>query len=124
MSYQAYKVLHLLGVVFLFMSLGGMALLGMSGSFKRSVVGRRLAVVSHGVALAIILVAGFGLLARLGLMAGGIPGWAWLKLGIWLLMGASVVALKRSAGLARVLWFVLPLLGALAAWLAVAKPVL
>ncbi len=124
MGYHAYKVLHLLGVVFLFTSLGGMAVLGMTGNFKRGAVGRRLAVISHGVALAIILVAGFGLLARLGLMAGGIPGWAWLKVGIWLLMGAAVVGLKRSAGAARLLWFVLPLLGAAAAWLAVAKPVL
>ena len=71
MSYFFYKILHLFAVILLFTSLGTLAAAG-SGAAGRL---RRLAGVAHGVAMAIILVAGFGLLARLGLF-GSIPGWA------------------------------------------------
>lgn len=117
MSYSFYKVLHLVGILFLFLSLGAMAAAG--GSAER---GRRaLAAATHGAALLVVLVAGFGLLARLG-MFGDIPGWAWAKMGVWLLMGLAVVPLRKRPEWAPALWFVLPALGGLAAWLAVAKP--
>jgi hypothetical protein len=118
-SYPAYKVLHLIGVLFLFTSLGGMAILSRSGSTNSAA--RKLAMATHGIALAVILVAGFGLLARLGFMA-AMPTWAWLKIGIWLLLALAVLPLRRAPRLAGALWIALPLLGGVAAWLAVTKP--
>ena len=76
---------------------------------------------THGVALLLILVAGFGLMARLGLF-GAIPLWAWAKIVLWLLLGAAIFLLKRNPRWATGLWVTFPLAGALAAWLAVAKP--
>ena len=119
MSYHAYKVLHLLGVVLLFMALGGLTVAAVRGPVEASV--RRAALIAHGIALAVVLVAGFGLLARLGFMA-SMPTWAWLKIGIWLLLGLAVVGLKRVPATAKAAWIVLPLLGTAAAWLAVTKP--
>jgi len=118
-SYPAYKVLHLIGVLFLFTSLGGMAILSRSGSTNPAA--RKLAMATHGIALAVILVAGFGLLARLGFMT-AMPVWAWCKIGIWLLLALAVLPLRRLPRLAGALWVALPLLGGVAAWLAVAKP--
>lgn len=117
MSYFFYKILHLFAVLLLFTSLGTLAAAGGDGAGRL----RRLAGVAHGVAMAIILVAGFGLLARLGLF-GSIPGWAWLKIGLWLLLGLAVLPLRRRPEWAVWLWSLIPVIGGLAAWLAVKKP--
>jgi hypothetical protein len=117
MSYQFYTVLHVVGVVFLLTALGTLAATAGSPSAPL----RRVASVAHGIALAVIFVAGFGLLARLGFFA-DIPGWAWAKMALWLVLGAVVVPLKRKPEWAPALWAVMPLAGAAAAWLAVTKP--
>jgi hypothetical protein len=117
----AYKVLHLLGVVLLFTAFGGLLVAARAG--VQSGVSRKVAGITHGVALVVILIAGFGALAKLGLSNPGIwPVWLWLKVVIWLLLGAAVVAIKRSPRSATLLWWVLPLLGAAAGWLALTKP--
>lgn len=118
MSYQFYKVLHLVAILFLFTSMGSLAALVRTGDQGL----RRLALVVHGISSVVILVAGFGLLARLGFF-GDIPIWAWLKMGIWLLLAMSVLPLLRRPEWGRVLWLVLPVLGGIGAWLAIAKPV-
>jgi hypothetical protein len=117
MSYNFYTVLHVFGVIVLFTSLGALA--ATAGSPSASL--RRLASIAHGVSLAIIFVAGFGLLARLGFF-GDIPMWAWTKMGLWLILGAIVVPLKRKPEWAPALWIAMPIIGGLAAWLAVMKP--
>ena len=67
-----------------------------------------------------LLVAGFGALAKLEVQ--GVPSWAWGKLVLWLLLAASPVLIKRKPNFAKALWFALPLLGVVAASLAVLKP--
>lgn len=119
MSYTVYKVAHLVAILFLFTSFGGMVALARNGSEDSGL--RKLALTTHGLSLAVILVAGFGLLARLG-MTDGFPGWAMAKVGIWLLLGGALVAIKRRPGWAGALWLILPALGGTAAWLAIAKP--
>jgi len=120
MSYLAYKLIHLLGVALLFTALGAMVVrqLGATPAAPKD-RGGRLAGMTHGIALVLILVSGFGALAKLGL---GLPGWAWAKIGVWLLLGASLVAIRRLPAAAVWLWWLLPLLGGLAAWLALYKP--
>lgn len=117
MSYEFYRVLHILGIVLLFASLGALAAIG-GGTGDRL---RRIAAIMHGVAVAVILTAGFGLLARLE-MFGGFPIWIWLKLAIWSLLAVAVLPLRRKPELAARLLLGLPLLGVVAAWLAVYKP--
>jgi hypothetical protein len=117
MSYEFYRVLHVIGIILLFASLGGLAAIGGTTDHRL----RRLAGILHGVAVAVILIAGFGLLARLG-MFGGFPPWIWVKLGIWLTLATSVLPLRRKPELAPWLFLMFPLLGGIAAWLAVYKP--
>ena len=125
MSYEFYKVIHLLGIVTLFLTIGGAAFLGLaigkttSAEDEKSL--RKLLSILHGVAMLIILVAGFGLMARLGMM-GGWPTWIYGKIALWLAFGASVGVLKKKPESGR-MWIVLaPVLGATAAYLAVAHP--
>ena len=59
MSYQFYKLLHLIGVIILFSGIGAV-LATANGTTKN-----KLASIANGVGLLVIFVAGFGLMARL-----------------------------------------------------------
>jgi hypothetical protein len=114
--YAAYKVVHYLGIF--------MVVTALAATFARSAQGgapdpwkKRLNVV-HGVALFLVLLGGFGMLARLD---AGFPGWIVAKLGVWLVLGGIVAARKSPAASARALVLV-PVLAVLAGWIAYAKP--
>jgi hypothetical protein len=52
----------------------------------------------------------------------GFPLWIWLKIAIWVAMSVSLVVIRRAPGLRVPLFFLLPVLGGIAAWLAIARP--
>jgi hypothetical protein len=103
-------------------ALGGVAIHAANAGTRESSLTRRLLTAAHGIALLLILVGGFGMLARLGLASGGLPGWIWAKLVIWMLFGALAALPYRRPQLARPVFLTLPLLGLAAAWLALTKP--
>ena len=115
MSYELYNLLHILGIVLVFMSLGALAFHGANGGTKDTNEVRGLVMASHGVGLLLILVAGFGMLARIG---GGMPGWLHPKLLIWVLIGAAPALLNRKPEWGKGMWIALPLLAALSAYFA------
>jgi hypothetical protein len=118
MPYATYRLLHLVGLFLTFGALGASCALRLSP--QPGATARKLAGMLHGIGLLLVLVAGFGMLARLGVP--GLPAWIWMKLGIWLLLGASAAVVQRNERLAAPLLVLLPLLGGLAAWIAVHKP--
>jgi hypothetical protein len=121
MSYQAYKVIHILGVLFVFTSLGALMLASREGVERGG--GRKLAGITHGIALLVVLVAGFGTAARLNLPnPAAWPMWLWIKVLIWLVLGGVIVLIRRAPRLGSLLWWLLPLLGGIAAWAAIFKP--
>lgn len=106
----------------LFASLGGLTMLGLRGGDDREIKPlRRVVMIGHGVAMLIVFVAGFGLMARLGIMSGW-PTWIYIKLALWLLLGVAVVLVRRVPEMGRVWLFLLPLVGAAAAWVAFTHP--
>ncbi len=119
MPYQFYKVLHLAGVFLILVSLAGVIFHTISGGTKANAA-RRLAAITHGVGMLILFVAGFGLLAKLGIHWPW-PGYIFVKFGLWLLMG-GLLALAYRPGMVRLLWFVVPLVAVLAGFLAIYKP--
>jgi hypothetical protein len=121
LSYEVYKVLHLGGMFLLFTVLGGIALHVLNGGTRESNGGRKLTGALHGVALFIILLGGFGMLARLGLTS-GFPGWIWAKLAIWVLVPVIGTMPYRKPATAKAVLFALPLIGAVTAWVAIYKP--
>ena len=120
MSYEFYKFLHLVGIVMTIAALSGMSLHVASGG-TRDYAGRKMAAMFHGIGLVITLVAGFGLLARLGLM-GGMPGWAIAKLVVWFILGGLPALIYRKPKLAKMFWSLIILFAALNAYLAIYKP--
>jgi hypothetical protein len=120
-TYGVYRLVHILGILVLFLALGGLSLHAASGGGRDHKRSRRLAMATHGIGLFVILLGGFGMLARLGINT-GFPGWIWAKLGVWLVLGALVMLPYRFPALARPLWLIVPLLGTVAAYMALYKP--
>ncbi|HET9064785.1 MAG TPA: hypothetical protein VFN22_03065 [Gemmatimonadales bacterium] len=121
-SYPVYKIVHLVGMFMLFSVLGGIALHAMNGGTKKTNVGRALVGALHGISLLIILIGGFGMLARLGISQGGLPGWIYAKLGIWILLPFIGMIPYRRPAAAKWVLISLPIVGGLAAWIAIYKP--
>ena len=119
MSYEIYKVAHLLGLSLVVLSLGGIALHAINGGSKASNTFRKGVMITHGVGLLLLLVAGFGMLARLGIHS--MPSWVIGKIVIWLALG-GLVALAYKQQMARKVWLAVPVLVAAAAVLAIVKP--
>lgn len=103
------------------MALGGLAANAIQGGGKSARWYKPMAI-THGLGMLISLVGGFGLLARIGILHGMLPGWVLAKLGIWLLFGGFMGALIRKPQWAKVLWPVIIILGGFAAYLAGSKP--
>lgn len=120
MSLLAYRVIHIFSMMLMFTALGGLVLA--SQAKVQTDASRKMAGMLHGIALILLLVSGFGALARIGLSNPGIwPAWVWLKALIWLAFGGVIVLIRRSPRAASLMWWVLPLLGAAAAYLALSN---
>lgn len=115
LSSATYQLLHVLGFILVFMALGALSLHAMNGGTRNSNGARALVAITHGLGILLILVAGFGMLARLGAMSGGMPGWVWVKVFVWLLLAGLIVVPYRKPEWGRALWFALPILGIIAA---------
>lgn len=120
-SYFVFKILHVLGAFYLFAALGAVVVgrLRTGDAAPPKDRAYKLSGMTHGIALLLILVAGFGIL---GIQQLGFGLWVWLKLAIWLLLAASIAVVRRSPRWAALLWWLLPLLGAAAVWLCLVKP--
>ena len=86
MSVLLYKVMHLTGVIFLFLGLA-------SALMPESAPHRKLGLKFHGVGLILLLVGGFGLIAKLKV---GFAWWIWVKLALWFGFGAMPLIGKRG----------------------------
>jgi hypothetical protein len=123
MSIAAYKLIHLLGIFLLMVALGGMAVHAGTGQRKGENPSHRTLMALHGVGAFLVLLGGFGLLARLGLQGeGGFPGWIWGKLLLWVVLGGLVALPYRKPQVARGLIVLVPLLALIGAILANYRP--
>jgi len=118
---SVYRLVHFLGIMMLFLSLGGLLLHTANGWDKAENRWRRGATLTHGIGLLLVLLGGFGMIARLGITWPW-PGWVLVKMGIWVVFGGVIALAYRSPSLGKTLWFALLLLGLLAAYMAGMKP--
>lgn len=112
MSPEIYRLLHVTGVLLLFLGLGGMFA-------SEPGKGSKLFPALHGIGLLVMLVCGIGFAHKSGL---GWPSWLIAKIACWVVVGAAPVLVKRGV-LPRALGILLVIaVGGAAAWLAHAKP--
>ena len=77
--------------------------------------------IGHGLGLFMLLLGGFGMLARLGIVR-EMPTWVIIKIVIWLVIGAILAPMKRKPQWSGWLWAVVLILVSAAAWTALFKP--
>jgi len=118
-TYDAWKIVHVFAAFLLFTSLG--TLIGLEITADAAPGARKLAGALHGVSLLIMVVAGAAPMGQLGIH-GRPPGWILLKAVIWIALGGAPVLIRRGASLRTAMTVLLPLLGLLATWAAIAKP--
>ena len=112
MSAEFYKVVHLLGIAFVMMGLGGACMAQAKA---------RLPSVLHGLGMLAILVSGFGMIAKYSYDLGG-SGWLHAKLGLWFVVGALLVVARRLPKAQALVFLGGPLLVGLSAYIALYKP--
>lgn len=111
-----YRVLHLVGIAMTVLGIGAMIVVARGGAPKGM---RRVAAITHGVGLMLVLVAGFGLLAKMDLEFSGTHG---AKLGVWFLLGVIVSPILRKPSFGLLAWFLTIGLVGLGGYLVWAKP--
>ncbi len=121
LSYSVYKFIHLAGILMIFFSLGGVVMHVANGGSRDNTF-RKIAAITHGIGMILVLVAGFGMLARLGIHWPW-PGWITAKLLLWLLFGMALFLIYRFANHARLLWWILLALAIFTVYLVIFKPI-
>lgn len=120
MTYEFYKVLHMLGLMTLFFGFGGLLIATFSGVALQPKA-RGMAFATHGLGLLLIFISGFGMAGKLGLMK-DMPHWLQGKMVIWLLLAVCISLVKRKGRIGWPITILLLGLGTTAAFLAVNKP--
>ena len=119
MSYLMLRVVHVAGLVLVFMGLAGV--LGMKLGGDTTIKKRWIFHVSHGLGLLLLLSSGIALGVQLGLHHPA-PGWLQAKAAIWLLAGGAMATTVRWGRFAGAWMLIFAGLAAAAAWLAIVKP--
>ncbi len=117
MSYEAYRLFHIIGILMVFMSIGAAIIRARLNDTTETI--RKQIMMRHGIGLLVVLVAGFGAMAKAGIP---FAGWIAVKFVIWLIIGGIVGMMARMGSKANVMWYVALLLGIVAAYLAIYKP--
>ena len=120
MSFEFYKLIHMIGLFLLVSGLIGILTITWNG---QALVGKvkTFSFMTHGLGLLFLLLGGFGMLAKMGIMS-AMPAWVYGKIIIWLFFGASVTLLKRKGHIGWPMYAVLFLVFVAAAYLGVFKP--
>ena len=93
MSYMFYKSLHLGSLFLLFFSLGGLWLFHSMDKEKRAF--KKQLLILHGISWFLVILAGFGLIARLN-VAFPWPLWIYVKLFIGIFLGFAPLLFRKT----------------------------
>lgn len=117
MRSQIYQIIHLTGVLMVFIAYGGLIVRSATGSNDKGI--RRLGALTSGIGLFLILLGGFGLLAVLNY---GWPLWILIKAAIWFALGGMIALINRKPEYSQLSWWSTILLGVLALLMVILKP--
>jgi len=118
MNPSIYHILHFMGILMLFLGYG--ALLGRSIAGSDDAKVKKLGSITSGIGLLLMIVAGFGLVAKL--YGNSFEPWMIAKVVIWVVLGGLIALINRKPALAVALWWGLIALGAVAAVMVYIRP--
>lgn len=122
MPYSLYKLMHYAGIFSMLVVFGLASAHALRDGARADRRARRGFAIAHGVSALLILTGGFGMLARLGIVQGGLPGWILVKLAIWLVLAGGIALPYLDRRFARLLPVAVPLAALAAAATALYKP--
>ncbi len=108
MPYEFYKFLHFVGLFTLITMIGAVIYQTWSHG-DATIKARRWLMIFHGIAVTIILVSGFGLMAKLGMMSGW-PPWIWVKLATWTFVIVVPSLVMRIPATRKFMWWLFPII--------------
>ena len=114
MPLEFYKFLHIISAILVLMALGSAA-----ANSAVKAAGQKLYGMLHGIGILIMLVAGFGALAKLGM---NFSGWVITKIVLWVVLGGMLTLIKKMPDKAMLLWYASFAVAAIAALMAIYKP--
>jgi len=115
--YKAYKLIHLSGIFMIFLALGGMIL---SAAAKEATASLKNALnMLHGIGLGIVIIAGFGMLAK---THAAFEGWVVVKLLVWVFFGGSIAIIRRKPDMGKMMLWLCVALGIVAVYMALFQP--
>jgi hypothetical protein len=115
MDPNVYKIIHIVGLAMLFFAFGGIFAPRSEGEKAP-----RIYKMLHGIGLLAMVVAGFGRASKIGISMSA--GWIWVKIALWLLLGALPTLVNKGVVPRPLAWVVGLAVVALGAWLAIQKP--
>ncbi|MCB0413401.1 MAG: hypothetical protein KDD50_03650 [Bdellovibrionales bacterium] len=118
-SYEVYKFIHVLSVFLIIFSLGGLIIHVVNGGDKIHPARKILASI-HGTGALFALIAGFGLLARLGRSV--VEPWVLAKVTIWIIFSMYSLILFKTKKQAKVHVIIVVALSCVAIFMAQQKP--
>ena len=105
-----YQILHVAGIIMIFMGYGALLARSLAKSEDASV--RKLGSITSGIGLLLVLVAGFGMIAKIGYSYSA--PWLIVKIIIWAALGGIISLINRKPEFAKTLWWIILGLGILA----------
>ncbi|TDI76655.1 MAG: hypothetical protein E2O84_02135 [Bacteroidetes bacterium] len=124
MPHSIYLIIHVIGLALTVQAVG-MAVVSASRATEPDAgeaSNRKMIAMFHGIGLFLLLLGGFGTLARLGITFPWWPAWLWVKLIVWITFGASTVMIRKRPETARLWMFLAVVLVAISATMAIMKP--
>lgn len=118
MSPSIYHILHFIGILMLFLGYGALLGRSMAGSSDARV--KKLGSITSGIGLLLMIIAGFGLVAKM--YGNSFQPWMIAKVAIWFVLGGLIALINRKPALAVPLWWGLIALGGLAAVMVYIRP--
>lgn len=107
MNPLVYYSIHIFGVVLVFMSYGMLIARGMLDTDNKSL--RKFGAIMSGIGLFLILLGGFGLLARV--YANQWHPWVIIKLITWVVLGGMIALINRKPQMGKVWFYSILILG-------------
>jgi uncharacterized membrane protein SirB2 len=121
-SYNFYSFLHIVSVVVIAMSLAIVSFQIYGGAQKATIKNRKGLSITHGVALLVAFVAGFGLITKGG-FSFSTSSWIYIKMVCWLLLGVYPVLLYKELVPRKMALLGLALILTVAVFTVVFKPI-
>jgi hypothetical protein len=95
MSIEFYRILHIVSLSVVLIALGGASFATYSAGGKPASLKKYFGML-HGIGVLVMFVAGFGMLAKMGII-GALPSWALIKMTLWLILGGWIAVVYKLA---------------------------